>query len=238
MPWQKANSRIKQLVDSDIDFDHHSLFTDVLEMVGLQPDDRVQYFAYGSQIWAPCFAHRRQSVATVDHLMREYCILSYLYRGTDRHPGLVLGLQEQTGAQVQGMVFDIRAQDLAPIIAQEMVTNVYYPAWVITRNHSEYGSQDQESSAARGPERALTFIARSSSHHCVRLSLAQQADLILSSGGARGTSLAYFQQTQLALHQAGVPDERLTELEQLINRRLAEHAVPLDGRHLDDPERA
>ncbi|WP_320826785.1 gamma-glutamylcyclotransferase [Reinekea sp.] len=226
MPWQKANSRIKQLVDSDIDIDHHSLFTDVLHTVGLQPDDRVQYFAYGSQIWAPCFAHRRQSVATVDHLMREYCILSYLYRGTDQHPGLVLGLQEQIGAQVQGMVFDISAQDLEPIFAQEMVTNVYYPAWVVTRSHSVQESLGEEI----GPDeqRALTFIARSCSNHCVRLSLAQQADLILSAEGARGTSLAYFQKTQVALHQAGVPDDRLTELEQLINRRLAEQPVPPD----------
>jgi len=228
MPWQKANSRIKQLVDSDIDIDHHSLFTDVLQTVGLKPDDRVHYFAYGSQIWAPCFAHRRQSIATVDHLMREYCILSYLYRGTDQHPGLVLGLQEQTGAQVQGMVFDISAQDLEPIFAQEMVTNVYYPAWVATHSHNAHGPQDQKPSEQQPPERALTFIARSCSNHCVRLSLAQQADLILSAEGARGTSLAYFQKTQLALHQAGVPDDRLTELEQLINRRLAEHASPFD----------
>ena len=224
MPWHQANKRIKQLVDSDIDIDHASLLTDVLQTVGLKPKDRVRYFAYGSQIWAPCFEHSHQAVATVDDFRREYCVLSYLYRGTDRHPGLVLGLQGQPGAQVQGMVFEISVQDLAPIFKQEMLTNVYYPAWVVTRSQSESTPDSAAAPTKQPPEYALTFIARTCSDYCVRLPLAQQADLILSAEGARGSSLAYFQQTQYALQQAGVPDEQLSELEQLINQRLAEHS--------------
>ena len=56
------------------------------------PQGSLWIFAYGSLMWSPCFAFRERILARVHGYHRALCILSTRYRGTQRKPGLVMGL--------------------------------------------------------------------------------------------------------------------------------------------------
>ncbi len=123
-------------------------------------------FGYGSLMWNPGFAHVETTRARLSGYRRALCVRSWVHRGTQERPGLVLGLDR--GGSCVGMAFrvPVAAQDevMAYLRERELVTRVYLErelparlddgrkvsvvAYVCDRVHEQYaGGLDEEEAA-------------------------------------------------------------------------------------------
>ena len=84
-------------------------------------------FGYGSLMWRPGFSFIRSEPALIHGWHRRLCVYSFVHRGTQQAPGLVLGLDR--GGSCHGMAFQISPdswdQTIAYLRAREQVTSVY-----------------------------------------------------------------------------------------------------------------
>lgn len=89
--------------------------------------DEFWVFGYGSLMWNPGFTHVESARALLHGYRRSLCIWSWVHRGTERDPGLVLGLDR--GGSCSGMAFRIAPEDWGAVLAylreRELVTHVY-----------------------------------------------------------------------------------------------------------------
>lgn len=89
--------------------------------------DEFWVFGYGSLMWNPGFPHVESVEAMLYGYRRSLCIWSWVHRGTEAAPGLVLGLDR--GGSCRGMAFRVAAEDWGSVLAylreRELVTHVY-----------------------------------------------------------------------------------------------------------------
>lgn len=123
-------------------------------------------FGYGSLIWRPGFAHTETERARLQGYRRSLCVRSWVHRGTQQRPGLVLGLDR--GGSCVGLAFrvpqELRDEVLAYLRERELVTNVYLErtlpvrlasgalvqavCYVVDRTHVQYAGGLDEAEAA------------------------------------------------------------------------------------------
>jgi glutathione-specific gamma-glutamylcyclotransferase len=168
----------------------------------------VWIFAYGSLMWRPGFDHDLVLDAWLHGYHRALCIYSWVHRGTQERPGLVLGLDR--GGSCRGRALAIarerEAQVLAYLDERELVTDVYqrrrlpvttaqgrFPAWcyVVRQDHVQYAGKLAE-------DRVL--------------------ELVRHSAGRSGRCCDYVVSTVSHLEQMGIADGPLHALAKRLAR--------------------
>lgn len=157
-------------------------------------------FGYGSLIWNPGFEVLEKERATLYGLHRSFCVYSWVHRGTQTDPGLVLGLDR--GGSCQGMAMLAPGKSRDEIIdylrARELVTDVYLECW--RKVHLGNGRQVS----------ALVYRAdQSHQQYASGLELDAQTEIIRNSQGKSGHNVDYVKSTLSAMKEHGIRDNSL-----------------------------
>lgn len=182
-------------------------------------------FGYGSLMWNPGFDFAEARRARLTGYHRAFCIYSIHYRGTQRRPGLVLGLDR--GGVCDGIAFRVaperHAETLAYLRRRELIYGVYREALVRVDIAHEAGE-------ASRTVWAITYIAeRAHPAYAGCLPLAREAQLIRRSAGFGGTNLDYFLSTLRHLQELGISEPRLNRLAVLTGALAMRGAATADG---------
>lgn len=170
-------------------------------------------FAYGSLMWDPGVPVAEQRLARLPGWQRSFCLLSICHRGTPEHPGLVLGLDAQQGAECHGMALRVAEADwpeaIAAIRARELVTEAYREAKV------EVVLDDGRKVAA------TTYVMRPEhAQYAGGLGPDEQAAMIATAVGGRGTNLAYLENFVRRLAQLGLDSPDFEDLQRRVRALL------------------
>ncbi|MCO6188165.1 gamma-glutamylcyclotransferase [Rhizobium sp. L1K21] len=170
-------------------------------------------FGYGSLMWRPDFPFEERQLARAFGYHRALCIRSWVHRGTQDKPGLVLGLDR--GGSCRGVAFRVapahREAVLDYLRERELVTNVYMERIVPTLL------------ADRRRVQAVTFVADRSHEQYARKIDAEEAAIIAASAvGQSGPNDVYVRNTVQHLREIGIRDGWL---EQVV-RRMEEIKLP------------
>lgn len=159
-------------------------------------------FGYGSLLWNPGFEVAHSSVATLGDYARSFCMRSIHHRGTEADPGLVLALDEVTGATCQGLALAVahgqEDRTLDYLRDRELVSSAYLEKTLaVTLADGETVT-------------AVTYVI--DPHHvqyCGALALEEQAQIIARAVGGRGPNTEYLFNTTDHLAEMGLNDPDL-----------------------------
>ncbi len=159
-------------------------------------------FGYGSLMWRPGFAYAERQAARLYGYHRALCVWSWVHRGSERRPGLVLGLDR--GGSCIGRAFRVARAErhavAAYLVAREMVTPVYRPML-----HTVH--------LAGRTVAALSFtIDRANPQYAGKLDLETAAAVVRRARGIAGWNTEYLANTVAQLDQLGIADGFLHRL--------------------------
>jgi cation transport protein ChaC len=159
-------------------------------------------FGYGSLMWRPGFDHLQAAPARIAGLHRSLCVYSWVHRGTEKVPGLVLGLDR--GGSCRGIAYRVAGADRDGVIAylreRELVTAVYLETWRKVRLEG----------AAQAAVDALTFIVdRSHRQYAGNLPREDLLRFVRQGRGRSGANADYVVSTVRHLRSVGVADPTL-----------------------------
>lgn len=177
--------------------------------VKLELPDPLWVFGYGSLMWKPGFPPAETRIARLYGYHRGLCIWSWIYRGSEREPGLVLGLN--SGGSCLGVAHRVQAEHreaaAAYLYKREMVTAVYLPVVKDIR-------LDHRRRVA-----ALTFVAdRQHEQYAGDLSPEVAAAVVRRAHGKSGANVDYVTRTCACLDDLGIPCPRLHRVNALLGR--------------------
>lgn len=159
-------------------------------------------FGYGSLMWRPGFPFVEAAPARIKGRHRRLCVYSWVHRGTEAAPGLVLGLDR--GGSCLGRAFRVAAAEREATIdylrAREQVTMVYLEREV--RAELADGSGRTVS--------ALTYVVdRSHAQYAGLLPRERQLEIVRAAAGQSGPNPDYVLATADHLEEIGVRDDIL-----------------------------
>ena len=158
-------------------------------------------FGYGSLIWQPGFAYSTRRIARLEGYQRSFCMRSIHHRGTMAAPGLVLALDEGAGP-CHGIAFEIPGriaeETLEYLRARELISAAYLERRVAVTL-----------SDGRSVEAITYVIDRHHDQYCAGLALEDQARIIASAVGGRGTNAEYLFNTAAHLAELGLRDPEM-----------------------------
>jgi cation transport protein ChaC len=165
-------------------------------------------FGYGSLIWRPGFAHVETSRARLYGFRRSLCVYSWVHRGTEQRPGLVLGLDH--GGSCVGLAFrvpgELRDEAVAYLRERELVTKVYLERLLPVRLAS-----------GRTVEALCYIVDRTHSQYAGSLSVEQAANVVAGSVGQSGRNEEYLAATVAHLKALGIRDHWLESVAERID---------------------
>lgn len=166
-------------------------------------------FGYGSLIWRPGFAHVETQRARLNGYRRALCVSSFVHRGTERRPGLVLGLDR--GGSCVGLAFrvpgELRDEVLAYLRERELVTDVYLERILPVRLND-----------GRVVSALCYTVDRGHPQYAGRLAQAQAAQIVSGAIGRSGANEEYVVNTVAHLKALGIRDHWLEEVAELVAR--------------------
>ncbi len=170
-------------------------------------------FGYGSLMWRPGFEFEARSRARIHGLHRSLCIYSYVHRGTEERPGLVLGLDR--GGSCVGTAYRVaqarRKEVMAYLRARELPTAVYL----------ETRRRIQLLEGEGGEVEAVCYIAdRTHEQYAGRLPIDTLAELVLNGRGSSGKNPEYLHNTVCHLHEVGIDARELAEVNRRVRARM------------------
>jgi glutathione-specific gamma-glutamylcyclotransferase len=159
-------------------------------------------FGYGSLIWNPGFPHEETRIARLPDWHRSFCMRSIHHRGTPEAQGLVLALDQLPGACCDGLAFRVTpgAEDttLATLRERELISSAYLERWL------------EVDLAGGAREMALAYVIDPAhEQYCGGLAREEQARIIATAQGGRGTNRDYLNATARHLHELGIADPDL-----------------------------
>ncbi len=168
-------------------------------------------FGYGSLIWNPAFEFAERRIGAIYGRHRQFCLWTWLGRGSRDCPGLMLGLE--AGGKCRGVAYRIDAEaidsELDVVWRREMLTAAYRPIWV--RVETDQGSVP-----------ALTFaINRQHERYAGKLAIDYVAERLAAACGPLGTGAEYLFNTHRHLTELGLRDRYLDRLTDLVRARQA-----------------
>jgi cation transport protein ChaC len=131
---------------------------------------------------------------------RALCVHSWVHRGTQDRPGLVLGLDR--GGSCRGVAFRVAPADRDDVLAylrqRELVTQVYVETW----RRARLSSGDEVS--------ALVYVVdRQHPQYAGRMLEDDIASIVRTTEGRSGRNLDYVLNTIAHLRESGVHDPHL-----------------------------
>ncbi|WP_209603094.1 gamma-glutamylcyclotransferase [Sinorhizobium kostiense] len=165
--------------------------------------DEFWVFGYGSLMWNPGFPFEEKLTARAFGYRRSLCVHSWVHRGTERRPGLVLGLDY--GGSCIGTAFRIAPAERAGVIdylrERELVTHVY----------KERTMPVQLMNGRRVP--ALAYVVdRTHPQYAGARTAAEAAAVVAGAVGKSGPNSEYVLNTLAHLQELGIRDHWLEEV--------------------------
>jgi len=160
-------------------------------------------FGYGSLMWRPGFPYLEKKVARLIGAHRALCVYSWVHRGTNERPGLVLGLDR--GGACRGIAFRVAAEAREGVVAylreREQVTEVYLervrPIRFADGAHAA----------------ALAYLVdRAHAQYAGKLDAETEFRLVADAEGRSGRNRDYVVITAEHLAELGIPDAHLSRL--------------------------
>lgn len=188
----------------------------VERLMSALPRGPLTVFGYGSLMWRPGFPVLACEPARLAGYRRALCVWSWVHRGTEARPGLVLGLDR--GGSCVGRALTVaepaRREVIAYLVAREMATPVYQPRLVEIRGPGGRGRF------------ALTFtLDRRHPQYAGRLAPEAAAAVVLKGRGQSGANPDYLRETLAHLSELGVRDPFLEAVWTLVRDRLPAHTA-------------
>ncbi len=168
-------------------------------------DGDLWVFGYGSLMWRPGFAFVEAVPARLIGFQRAFCIYSTHHRGTERRPGLVLGLDR--GGACTGIAYRVdrvrRDETIAYLRRREQISGVYRETYVAVA----VGLNLERDVAA------ITYVVeRAHPSYAHRLAFARQVEIIRGARGLSGPNVEYLVNTSAHLCELGIRDRNLERL--------------------------
>jgi len=172
-------------------------------------------FGYGSLIWNPAFDFSERRIGAIHGRHRQFCLWTWLGRGSRDCPGLMLGLE--AGGRCTGVAYRIPAgqidSELDVVWRREMLTAAYRPIWVNVRTEL-------------GLVPALTFaINRQHERYAGKLAIDHVAERLAAACGPLGTGAEYLFNTHHHLVELGLRDRYLDRLTELVRARQSQAQI-------------
>jgi cation transport protein ChaC len=160
-------------------------------------------FGYGSLMWNPGFEFEERQSAHLFGFRRSLCVRSWVHRGTQETPGLVLGLDR--GGSCRGVAFRVAPRSRDAVVdylrERELVTHVY---------------KERTLSATLGDGRRVATLAyvidRAHQQYAGSLSVEEAASTVSSSFGKSGHNIEYVRNTLAHLRKMGIRDQWLEDV--------------------------
>lgn len=166
-------------------------------------------FGYGSLMWRPGFEYEEAVRARLDGYSRSFCVYSVHHRGTEKRPGLVLGLDR--GGVCHGLAFRIAPRNVRATIdylnAREQVNGVYRAA---------YKPAVLAGAELRRVSVLAYLVERAHPSYVAGLPLTAQARVIRGAHGLSGDNVSYVVNTLDHLAQMNIREPRLERLRTLL----------------------
>jgi len=168
-------------------------------------------FGYGSLIWQPGFQFCHSEIARLKDYKRSFCMWSIHYRGTPKHMGLVLALDNEPRSYCDGLAFKVDEDNADNVLAylrkRELISDAYLEVKI-----------DIELNSGRLVSAYTYVINRNHEQYAKDLSIKVQADIISSAVGINGPNSDYLFNVTKYLRDLKIEDP---ELEELSNKTLS-----------------